>query len=1240
MWQISLFLFFELLLFSTPWSNIINIYNLTFRIRFDNYPQEINWTIISLNEGDYDQVVFSGNGYNATEYETINDDSLITDGCFKLTIYDSFGDGMFSKQNWGWFTLYLNDTQITLGQQTFDDSQTHLTFCTQLFTIDTNITSITMGSHNASYTTTSNHSYNEISITFLNYNSEIMIKDSNNSDTIYYDNVYEIMEQHSTSTTAVLTITDGCYDISFVNSFIDSNDAILHVSINGAPMITTSTTQSRYLTDVCLIGWPNWYISGIDYIFDVGVNGNFKSSHKLEIEFEPLVNCGSGGGCSYSINTGIKWYINGDCNNGKVAIMITSKSISFVNLYVNEIYFGQMLNINYDYEYSLNQSDTDYSNGGGYLEIKLENNNLNANNVDDTIWLDGFIYVSCELYPNVTTADPTVNPTRYPTLQPTWNIYAADYIWDVASADNEIGVVLYTESEPLTCKENITDCQASQMFLIEGECLYPWMGIEVAETDFDGSDEFVTIYVNHEYVGMCDALDDWCTDEFVQCSEENIYELTEYFNTGANADTDYTNVIVVSLGISGEVNACSYKGYMLYASVTLGCFNYKNISGNFTNIRICNNTNDCNNEILTNLDIIYCLDSYSCSNITVYNARSVWCHYSYSCINSHFESIDYLACYGTSSCMNSRVDSVKSVTCQGSHSCENVHFSGVEYGGIKCTTDDSCANAKGELYTCEGYRDFICPIDEICGYARSSSDHDCSVFCYGECFAASKTKLEGIPHRKDYIYPLHHICIPWYLYLVYLLPHVLFWLCFDYYFNLYLPERFNTILLLFDEEFDLLNLGDENTSKQNKQENDNMIDIDLPSIKGNHISHLKCLLYGSEEKSRSAESDWTFIVNESKLSGKMHRSESRGAAYNNPNRYFVYNDMYLTEHICGGGSKYRFKFSHKNDFVSAQDDWIHKIEMDVVPTVGVNIPHEIWNIIFEYCRDSYNDIELNEQLNENEVGLALHFIKYVYLKPEYFNHYEIMYKILSWYAKFEFVKEFVVLISILICFFTSNIKKENWQSYEQFVSILVNFYYGPLNPMFIFYAVHYSFNDLMICCLPEAITDHHNRLEKVEANNNNNKKNNKNKNRERLSMSQQYNLSMHHCPSAMKKLLVYYFWKYCIIGLVICLPFLFVSGLIVSGVVTLWFCCFYTSSSYCIYNKKAQIAKIIFYVWMFFTLMNSMFCWINVYDGHMWIAAIGRSFLAIDQCPNYFHRHDNQFDNVFEFIVWLSYWVV
>ena len=81
---------------------------------------------------------------------------------------------------------------------------------------------------------------------------------------------------------------------------------------------------------------------------------------------------------------------------------------------------------------------------------------------------------------------------------------------------------------------------------------------------------------------------------------------------------------------------------------------------------------------------------------------------------------------------------------------------------------------------------------------------------------------------------------------------------------------------------------------------------------------------------------------------------------------------------------------------------------------------------------------------------------------------------------------------------------------------------------------------------------------------------------------------------------------------------------------------------------KPQIRKIIIYVFLFSILINTTFCWFNIYHKHMWIAAMVRSFLAIDQCPHAYDQTllpndmDSQFSlaNVFEWIVWLNYWLV
>ena len=60
---------------------------------------------------------------------------------------------------------------------------------------------------------------------------------------------------------------------------------------------------------------------------------------------------------------------------------------------------------------------------------------------------------------------------------------------------------------------------------------------------------------------------------------------------------------------------------------------------------------------------------------------------------------------------------------------------------------------------------------------------------------------------------------------------------------------------------------------------------------------------------------------------------------------------------------------------------------------------------------------------------------------------------------------------------------------------------------------------------------------------------------------------------------------------------------------------------------------------------------INAFDCTMFAASIGRSFLAIDQCPagvtanafdNFIVNPGSRynFDSVFEFIVWINYWIV
>ena len=95
-------------------------------------------------------------------------------------------------------------------------------------------------------------------------------------------------------------------------------------------------------------------------------------------------------------------------------------------------------------------------------------------------------------------------------------------------------------------------------------------------------------------------------------------------------------------------------------------------------------------------------------------------------------------------------------------------------------------------------------------------------------------------------------------------------------------------------------------------------------------------------------------------------------------------------------------------------------------------------ILDQYCIDDKN---VNEVQLEYRPDLLLIYIKYIYLKNEYFDYYYKICKILNFYSMFMFIKELAVLISIIACFFIEqetiqskyNETWDSWQVYQQFV---------------------------------------------------------------------------------------------------------------------------------------------------------------------------------------------------------------
>lgn len=80
----------------------------------------------------------------------------------------------------------MNDTIISVGKQTFDDSETDLYFCTWIFSI---VDNDNWQADSRTLTDRYNYISNEISISAFNYSTEMIIIDSKNDSVVYYNDI-------------------------------------------------------------------------------------------------------------------------------------------------------------------------------------------------------------------------------------------------------------------------------------------------------------------------------------------------------------------------------------------------------------------------------------------------------------------------------------------------------------------------------------------------------------------------------------------------------------------------------------------------------------------------------------------------------------------------------------------------------------------------------------------------------------------------------------------------------------------------------------------------------------------------------------------------------------------------------------------------------------------------------------------------------------------------------------------
>ena len=178
-----------------------------FTLRFDWWPDEVNWTLTDADGN----IELKGGGSYADYLATVNQDTCVADGCYDLLITDDYGDGLYY---YGWFTLSLNGYDITFGQQDVDDYFAALSFCTDAFL-------------SGSFDDSINDSI-AITMNTYDYSGEIYVYSADTSDyTVLYYNEYEFPEHWWNESNPIKdTIylspnVDGCIKIEMINGYAD-----------------------------------------------------------------------------------------------------------------------------------------------------------------------------------------------------------------------------------------------------------------------------------------------------------------------------------------------------------------------------------------------------------------------------------------------------------------------------------------------------------------------------------------------------------------------------------------------------------------------------------------------------------------------------------------------------------------------------------------------------------------------------------------------------------------------------------------------------------------------------------------------------------------------------------------------------------------------------------------------------------------------------------------------------------
>ena len=94
--------------------------SVTLNLLFDNYPEETSWNITDANGGE---IAAGGTYGNQADGSTLDIEVCVNAGCYTLTVYDSYGDGMCCGFGSGSYTLTSSTGAILASGGSFASSE-------------------------------------------------------------------------------------------------------------------------------------------------------------------------------------------------------------------------------------------------------------------------------------------------------------------------------------------------------------------------------------------------------------------------------------------------------------------------------------------------------------------------------------------------------------------------------------------------------------------------------------------------------------------------------------------------------------------------------------------------------------------------------------------------------------------------------------------------------------------------------------------------------------------------------------------------------------------------------------------------------------------------------------------------------------------------------------------------------------------------------------------------------------